>query len=126
MVGSVGPRQLAATLPYVDSWNTWWDWYGNTAEGFESHNAQITEAARKAGRDPGEVDRSACVYIAFDGADRERPSGDVPPLMGSPAELAAALRELAEAGADEAILVLDPITEDTVRRCGAVLAALDA
>ncbi len=40
--------------------------------------------------------------------------------------MAAALRELAEAGADEAILVLDPITEESVRKCAAVLAALDA
>ena len=40
--------------------------------------------------------------------------------------MAAVLRELAEAGADEAILVLDPITEESVRKFGEVLAALDA
>ena len=32
MVGSSGERVLAATLPYVDVWNTWFDWYRNTAE----------------------------------------------------------------------------------------------
>jgi hypothetical protein len=40
--------------------------------------------------------------------------------------MARALRDLAEAGAHEAILVLDPISETTVRQSGEVLAALDA
>jgi hypothetical protein len=35
-----------------------------------------------------------------------------------PARLPAALRELADAGADEAILVVDPITERSVRELG--------
>ena len=44
----------------------------------------------------------------------------------SPARIARALHDLAEAGAHEAILVLDPISEASVRQCGALLAALDA
>src|SRR5512142_1682422 len=27
MVGSIGPRMLAATLPHVDAWNCWWEQY---------------------------------------------------------------------------------------------------
>src|SRR4051812_24939873 len=38
MIGSNGPRVLRATLPHVDVWNTWWDAYGNTAEGFAALN----------------------------------------------------------------------------------------
>jgi alkanesulfonate monooxygenase SsuD/methylene tetrahydromethanopterin reductase-like flavin-dependent oxidoreductase (luciferase family) len=127
MLGTSGPRQLAATLPHADSWNTWWDAYGNTAEGFVAVNAGITAIAESAGRDPAEVERSACVLIAFGSAACERPrDDDAPPLTGDPATIAHALRDLAEAGADEAILVLDPISEATVRQCGEVLAALDA
>lgn len=127
MVGSNGPRQLAATLPYADSWNTWFDGYGNTAEGFAALNAEITTAARSAGRDPAEIERSVCVLVALDPAARERPrDDDTPPLEGDAKHIARALRELAEAGADEAILVLDPITEHSVLQCTAVLAALDA
>ena len=37
----------------------------------------------------------------------------------------ASLHELAEAGADEAILVASPITEDSIRPLGAVLDDLD-
>jgi alkanesulfonate monooxygenase SsuD/methylene tetrahydromethanopterin reductase-like flavin-dependent oxidoreductase (luciferase family) len=48
------------------------------------------------------------------GGERQR-STDVPPLEGPPERIAAHLRELAEAGADEAILVADPITEWSIR-----------
>jgi alkanesulfonate monooxygenase SsuD/methylene tetrahydromethanopterin reductase-like flavin-dependent oxidoreductase (luciferase family) len=126
LIGSQGPRQLAATLPYADSWNTWYTSYGNTAEGFAALNARISEAARAAGRDPSEIERSACVFVAFDSDSPGRPhTAEGPPLMGDAQHLAQALRDLAAAGADEAIVVLDPITEDGVRKCEAVLAALD-
>ena len=64
VIGSNGPRMLAATLPHVDVWNTWFDSYGNSAEGFAELNGQITAAARDAGRDPAEIERSACVLVA--------------------------------------------------------------
>jgi alkanesulfonate monooxygenase SsuD/methylene tetrahydromethanopterin reductase-like flavin-dependent oxidoreductase (luciferase family) len=126
LIGSQGPRQLAATLPHADSWNTWYTSYGNTAEGFGTLNAWISEAARSAGRDPAEIERSACVFVAFDPDSRERPhTAEAPPLLGDAQYVAEALRELAAAGADEAILVVDPITVESVQKCGAVLAALD-
>jgi probable F420-dependent oxidoreductase len=126
MLGTQGPRQLAATLPYADSWNTWFDSYGNTPEGFAALNETISAAARAAGRDPSEVERSACVFVAFESERAERPHpASAPPWMGDAGQLAQGLRELAAAGADEAILVLDPITEESVRRCGTVLGALD-
>src|SRR5215204_2166880 len=123
MVGSNGPRVLRATLPYVDAWNTWWDGYGNTAEGFAALHARITDAARAAGRAPEEVTRSACVLVVLDRSAGERPVTPAsPPLEGSPERIAAGLRELAEAGADEAILVVSPITERSIRALGEVVA----
>jgi ethanolamine utilization protein EutP (predicted NTPase) len=41
-------------------------------------------------------------------------------------EVADHLRALAEAGADEAILVVSPIDESSIRRLGQALAELDA
>ena len=64
MIGSNGPRMLGLTLPHVDSWNTWYDWYGNTADGFAAANRAISDAARRAGRDPRHIERSACVLVA--------------------------------------------------------------
>jgi alkanesulfonate monooxygenase SsuD/methylene tetrahydromethanopterin reductase-like flavin-dependent oxidoreductase (luciferase family) len=127
LLGTQGPRQLAATLPHADGWNTWYTSYGNTAEGFVALNETISEAARGVGRDPAEIERSACVFVAFGSDPPERPHTDeAPPLIGDAPYLAQALHELAAAGADEAILVVDPITVASVGKCGDVLAALDS
>jgi alkanesulfonate monooxygenase SsuD/methylene tetrahydromethanopterin reductase-like flavin-dependent oxidoreductase (luciferase family) len=126
MVGATGPRMLAAALPHVDAWNTWYDVYGNTPDGFAELNRTVDEAARAAGRDPSQIERSACALVVLDRAAGERPIPEgVPPLEGSPDEIAAHLRELAEAGADEAILVASPIDERSIRQLGGALAALD-
>jgi alkanesulfonate monooxygenase SsuD/methylene tetrahydromethanopterin reductase-like flavin-dependent oxidoreductase (luciferase family) len=119
VIGSNGPRMLAATLPHVDTWNTWFDSYGNTPSGFAELNGQITAAAQDAGRDPAEIERSACVLVAVDDATGERWWGeDVEPVTGSAEQIAAMLRELHEAGADEIIVVADPITEESIRALG--------
>jgi probable F420-dependent oxidoreductase len=126
MIGSTGPRVLAATLPWVGIWNTWFDLYGNTPEGFGSESAKVTAAARSVGRDPAQIERSACVLVVTDrSADERTVLPDCPPLEGPPDAIAARLRELAEAGADEAILVASPITERSIRHLGATLTELD-
>ena len=116
MIGSNGPRMLSIALPHVAAWNTWYDGFGNTPDGFAELDARITAAAREAGRDPGEIERSACVLVRLGAGAGERPEDPAAPaLTGSPDAIAARLREMAEAGADEVILVADPITERSVR-----------
>jgi alkanesulfonate monooxygenase SsuD/methylene tetrahydromethanopterin reductase-like flavin-dependent oxidoreductase (luciferase family) len=112
MVGGNGPKVLALTLPYVDAWNTWYSSYGNTIEGFAHLNNKIDEACDLAGRERADIARSACVFVTVDGGEGERPH-DVPPV--DVAGLATHLRALGDAGANEAILVVDPITERSVR-----------
>jgi alkanesulfonate monooxygenase SsuD/methylene tetrahydromethanopterin reductase-like flavin-dependent oxidoreductase (luciferase family) len=111
MIGTSGPRMLEITLPHVSAWNVWYSWYGNTAAGFATLGAGVATTVR----------RSACVLVAVDGGAGERPlEADAPPVALD--DLAAHLRDLAEAGADEAILVLDPITEESIRTVGLALA----
>ena len=121
MIGSNGPRMLSIALPYVDWWNTWYDRYGNTDEGFAELNANVTAAAERAGRDPSEIKRSTAVLVELDRDAVKRPHSDqrsAPvPLDALPAHLSA----LAEAGADEAICILRPITEESIRVLGGVL-----
>jgi probable F420-dependent oxidoreductase len=117
MIGANAPRMLSITLPHVDAWNTWHTHYGNTPEGFSRHSAQVSEAAERAGRDPTTLERSACVLVSA-GGDDERPKTS-PPVDAE--RLADHLRELAAAGADEAILVASPVTEASVRELGAAL-----
>ncbi len=117
MVGANAPRMLAITLPHVDAWNTWFTPYGNTAEGFAQHNAELSATAEQAGRDPATLERSACVLVeAGPAAERPRDVEAIPARR-----LAAHLQALAAAGADEAILVLDPITQESIRAVASVL-----
>jgi alkanesulfonate monooxygenase SsuD/methylene tetrahydromethanopterin reductase-like flavin-dependent oxidoreductase (luciferase family) len=123
MVGANRPRMLAATLPHVDAWNTWYTHYGNSAEGFARHNLYVSEHAERAGRDPAEVERSACVLVRLEGGVDDRPERAAPVEAD---DLVGHLRELADAGADEAILVANPITEESVRELGGRALALRA
>lgn len=123
MIGSNGPRMLGIALPHADAWNTWYDDYGNSVEGFQALNSRISDAARSAGREPDQIMRSVCVLVALEGA-RERPSVAGAPAV--PAErLVEHLVELCMAGADEAILVVDPITEASIARLAPLLESWD-
>lgn len=127
MVGGAGPRLLRAALPHVDAWNTWYDYFGNTPEGFAEANEKVSEVALEVGRSPDAILRSACVLIQLDPASGERPFDPAaPPLTGSAEELGAGLRRMVDAGAHEVILVLDPINERSIRDLGEVLSLLDA
>ncbi len=115
MLGANAPRMLSIGLPHVDAWNTWYTHYGNTAEGFAKHNAHVSEQAERAGRDPSEVERSACVLVRLEGGEDLRAQKATPVEVD---RLPAHLRALEQAGADEAILVANPIDERSVRELG--------
>ena len=123
MIGSNGERMLAAALPHVDRWNTWYAGYGNTVEGFADLSARIGGAAERAGRDPAEIARSACVLVELepDAVRRPRSHEGVEPVTAD--GLSEHLRALEDAGADEAILILRPITEESVEVIGSLLQA---
>jgi probable F420-dependent oxidoreductase len=126
MIGSNGDRILRAALPHADAWNTWFADYGNTPDGFSALNDRVTTLVEEAGREPGDVTRSACALVVLDRDAGERPVGrDVVPLEGPAPLVADGIRALGEAGADEAILVLSPITERSIRAMGEALALLE-
>jgi len=102
LVGTSGPRVLAASSPHIQYWNCWYSWYGNTPSGFAKLSATVE----------GNFRRSACVLVtAGDGG--ERPLDPTSPPVAATA-LRRHLNELHAAGADEVILVLDPINEHSV------------
>lgn len=125
MVGSAGDRMLAITLPTTDAWNTWFDEYGNTVDGYASLRDRIDDACVAAGREPGDLERSVCVLVAVDGGAGERvvPAG-MRPIEGSAPALVPHLRALADLGVAEAIIVADPIDERTIRRLGETVGAI--
>ena len=126
LVGSTGERVLRAALPHVAAWNIWYDWFGNTPAGFASENERVTRLVREAGRRPSDVLRTATVLVVLEGGRRDRPhTQDVPALSGPPVAIANALHEFAAAGVQEAILVVSPLTEQSIRTLGQTVAALD-
>ncbi|MBI4934058.1 MAG: LLM class flavin-dependent oxidoreductase [Actinobacteria bacterium] len=129
MVGSNSPRMLSITLPHVHSWNVWWSIYGNTPEGFAEVVADVRARTDAVGRDPDEVEATACVYVQVPGGVG-RTMGDpsmarIQPLRGEPQELAEQLAAFAHAGAAHVQLVVDPITQPAIEWLGQVLQALD-
>ena len=103
LVGSAGPRVVGFASPHAAWWNCWYSQYGNSPAGFAELSARFA----------GDFKRSACVLVAVEGGAGERPHDeDAPPV--EQAALREHLEALAEAGADEAILVLDPIDERSV------------
>jgi alkanesulfonate monooxygenase SsuD/methylene tetrahydromethanopterin reductase-like flavin-dependent oxidoreductase (luciferase family) len=118
MVGSMGERMLAITLPHVTAWNAWFSWYGNSVAGYRPLRDRIDAACRAAGRDPATLERTLAVFVAFDGAqgrqlgDPDRP--DALPIAGDPATLVPALHAFADEGVRHVQLVLDPITESSI------------
>jgi alkanesulfonate monooxygenase SsuD/methylene tetrahydromethanopterin reductase-like flavin-dependent oxidoreductase (luciferase family) len=54
-------------------------------------------------------------------AGERRATPDAPPIEGSPDQIAARIRELGDAGADEVILVVSPIDERSIRTLAEVL-----
>jgi alkanesulfonate monooxygenase SsuD/methylene tetrahydromethanopterin reductase-like flavin-dependent oxidoreductase (luciferase family) len=125
MIGSNGERMLACALPHVDGWNTWYAGYGNTVDGFAELNARIDFAAERADRAPAEVERSACVLVELEADAVRRPRSDDGIAPVAPDQLIGHLRSLEQAGANEAILVLRPITESSIAAIGSLLSADD-
>ena len=130
MVGSIGPRMLAATLPHVAAWNAWYADTRNTPDGVPRLRALVDEACTAVGRNPADVERTVAVQVRMPGGTG-RIMGDtdpkmaVAPLTGSPEEIAAGLRAYAGEGIGHVQLVVDPITEASVAALAPMLELLD-
>lgn len=124
MVGSIGPRMLSITLPYVAAWNVWWDEFGNDPERFPPLVERVEEACGRVGRDPAEVEATACLLVQLG----ERPTRRVSenPVVGGPSAVADAVLRLHAAGAGHIQLVVDPITIESIEQLGEALDEIDA
>jgi probable F420-dependent oxidoreductase len=130
MIGSSGPRMLAAALPHVHAWNAWYADTGNSPAGVPRLRSIVDQACMAAGRDPSDVERTVAVQVRMPGGTG-RIMGDtsdrmaVTPLEGSPEVIANGLRAYAAEGIGHVQLVVDPITEASVAGLAPMLEALD-
>jgi len=128
MVGSMGERVLAATLPWVDAWNSWFAWYGNTVAGLRDLLARLDGACERAGRDPATLQRTVAVHVAAPGArgrvyGAEEHSG-AEALPGPVERIAEHLEAVAGLGVAHVQLVIDPIDASGVEWAAGILGAL--
>ena len=131
MIGSIGPRMLAATVPHVDAWNAWYADTRNSPAGAVAAGVSLDAALATAGRAPDEIARTVAVLVQLPGGTGRTmgdtdPSQQVPPLAGAAEQIAAGLRAYADAGITEVQLVLDPITAESIQALAPVLGLLDA
>ncbi len=131
MIGSDGPRVLKATLPYVDSWNAWHAWYGNTIGGARDLLSRIDDACTGVGREPRTLRRSLVVFVRAPGGSYGMRQGQPDrasslAIEGDREMIARHLGELARLGVDHVQLVVDPITSESIDWLGGVLAVLDS
>jgi alkanesulfonate monooxygenase SsuD/methylene tetrahydromethanopterin reductase-like flavin-dependent oxidoreductase (luciferase family) len=130
MIGSGSPRMLEITMPYVQSWNAWYAWFGNRPEQLAPWMRKVDEACERVGRDPAEVERTCAVYVQLSGGKgrkvMDKSNAAIPPWRGSPQELADMLRRYAAAGISHVQLVMDPITVEAIEEFAPALEILDA
>jgi probable F420-dependent oxidoreductase len=129
MIGSNGPRMLRATMPHADSWNSWYNDFGNRPDGVAPLRDRVDEACRDVGRDPAEVERTVAVLVRLPGGTG-RLQGDVeqakmPAVSSEPPELAETLRAFAAEGIGHIQLVVDPITKPSIEALARALDILD-
>ena len=120
MIGSIGARMLSIALPYVQSWNGWYEDYENDVDRLGPLLAMIKGATEAAGRTPDDIEKTVAVYIGFPDAPGRRTGGKA--WTGSDVEIASRLAEVEDAGVQHVQAVLDPIIPSTVERLGEIAA----
>ncbi len=113
MVGGEGPRMLKLTAQYADLWNTG---YMGQPETMAAPLAKIEAACREVGRDPATLGITALIGLWFPDLQAKQPGFLDKPLIGTPQELAAAMRGYAELGVEHIMFQCEPYTPESLRR----------
>jgi probable F420-dependent oxidoreductase len=126
MIGSRGDRVLEAAMPHVDAWNAWHLWWKNDPAQLPALLAEIDRAAEAAGRDPKSIKRTTAVFVSRTAGSEHRLGDEITrAISGTPEQVAGQLALIAAAGIDEAMIVLDPNTLESIEWFSQVLELLD-
>ena len=122
MIGSTGPRMLSITAGEMDWWNEWFANFGNQPDKLAKLIDQLDVSLTEAGRAPGDIVRSAALYVHLGGDERTIPKR-ITPISGNAAEITEQL--MAFAGlVDHVQLVVDPITIESIEALAPVVQAI--
>ena len=115
------PRMLRLVAQHADIWNGWVAYERNHPDVVPPMRERVDAACQLHGRDPATLERSLAIQVAQLG--QQVPASD--PMIGTPEELAASLRALADEGISHVQIFLMPTTPATVEGFGETLELLD-
>lgn len=124
LVGSPGERMMRLTARYANLWNAYYDDTNNRASDVPPLRARVDAACRAEGRDPASLERTASVQVVMSRAAAIGSPWPVPPLTGTPEELAEELRRYAAEGISHVQLSLEPMTTASIEAFAPVLKRL--
>jgi alkanesulfonate monooxygenase SsuD/methylene tetrahydromethanopterin reductase-like flavin-dependent oxidoreductase (luciferase family) len=127
LIGSIGERMLRATLPYVDSWNVWFEDFENDLLKLREVKARVDRTAEAVDRDPATLGHSVAVLVGVLGATSRAsvyPSKGQTPITGSSAENAEKIDAFYAEGIDHIQIVLTPITLEAIETLAPVVEQL--
>jgi alkanesulfonate monooxygenase SsuD/methylene tetrahydromethanopterin reductase-like flavin-dependent oxidoreductase (luciferase family) len=123
MIGSTGERMLRLAGRYADQWNS--DWR-NRPENLIPLIAKVRAGCEAVGRDPATMVLTAGAQIDLPGHSEGRRDIDgLPPVSGTPEELAEHLRAYARLGIAHVQILPEPNTAATIEALAPMLEALD-
>ena len=123
MIGTTGKRMLELTARHADHWNVWFDEIDNSLDRLTTLLEQVDAACEAVGRASGTLERSAAVCVE---AVPHSPSPwSVPPLTGTPDELADRLRAYTAIGVTHIQVLPVPNTLAGLEAFARVLQAMD-
>jgi alkanesulfonate monooxygenase SsuD/methylene tetrahydromethanopterin reductase-like flavin-dependent oxidoreductase (luciferase family) len=131
MIGTKGERMLRITAKYADIWNGWIAFGASRPSEVPPMREAVDAACREIGRDPATLERTLTVLVDYIGTPDLpvrviRPDSAPEPIMGSPAEIAAALRAFTAEGISHIQVVLQPNNMEGIERFAPVIEALKA
>ena len=120
LIGSRGPKVLAATLPHVAYWNGWARWWGNDAARFPALLESVERALEESGTPANTVEKTCSLFIRLDnGVTPDSP--EAPHVQGTPDEIVELLAQYQQMGVGHVQIVLDPITPAGVTQFGTII-----
>jgi alkanesulfonate monooxygenase SsuD/methylene tetrahydromethanopterin reductase-like flavin-dependent oxidoreductase (luciferase family) len=129
LVGSLGPRMLEITIPYVTYWNGWYADFDNDPAKLPPLMRRLDDACLKVGRNPATLKRTVALLVQVrGGAGRQSAYSEgreILPIAGTSQQIAETIREVGKIGIDHVQLVIDPITIEAIEEVAPVLEMLD-
>jgi alkanesulfonate monooxygenase SsuD/methylene tetrahydromethanopterin reductase-like flavin-dependent oxidoreductase (luciferase family) len=123
MVGASGERMLRLTARYADIWNG----ACTSPERYAPLRKQVDDTCHAVGRDPATLARSVAVLVDFtegQGIPTSFNPARLPPLSGTPEQIAVALHDFARAGVSHVQFTPLPMTVASIHALAPVLGEL--